>query len=96
MHSVGVMCIEYMSWKSAPSSHPWKALGRSDKRRTGTLRRNDLSGKVRCCLWGPVNGRKVPIGVCDRLHVVDFEGPASHFAADIQVRKENGGEHSGW
>ena len=44
---------------------------------------------------GPVDGSQVPIGFCDRLDVLDLEGPASHFAGDLQIRKELGEEQSG-
>ena len=52
-----------MVLKYSSPSHPWKGLGRGDK--VGKALRkgedeyivvNDLSGAVRCRLWGPVDG----------------------------------------
>ena len=34
----------------------------------------------------------MPIGLCDRIHVVDFEGPAPHFTADVEIYREALGE----
>ena len=90
--------------KYASSSLSWEAPGRGDKvhgvlrKRGGTVtwRINDLSRMARCCLWGPADGGKVPIGLRDRLDVVDAEGAMSHFAEGLQIHQKNGEGQSGW
>ena len=47
---------------------------------------NDPSGVVCYGVRGPVDGRRVPLGLC--------EGSMSHFAADFQIHQENGEEQS--
>ena len=38
----------------------------------------------------------MPIGLCDRLHVVDTEGSMSYFSVDPYIHQETGEEQSGW
>ena len=70
--------------------------GPAEKGGQGTLRFNDRSGMSGFCVWGGVGRRKVSIGLCNRLDVVGFEGPMSHFVVDIQIYRETGEGQSEW
>ena len=63
--------------------------------RESTLRFGVISGMVGCCVWGPVDRGKVPVGLCDRPYVADFEGPAPYLAIGAQVHQEAGGKQPG-
>ena len=45
-------------------------------------------GRKESADWVPVDGRKVPIGLRDRHHVVDIYGSAPCLVMDIQVSPE--------
>ena len=50
----------------------------------------------RMLLAGPIDGRKMPVGLRDWLDAPVLIGPLPYFTADIQVREETGEKQPGW
>ena len=79
--------------KYASPPHPWKAPAWRDKVGKGLRQGGErvhcgatfLVGCSDAAYVGPVDGRKVPTGICDRVGVVDFGGPMPYSATDIQI-----------
>ena len=81
--------------KYASSSRPWETVDGGGRSKDDLRNRG---GEVQCgsmplvgwsdASFEPVDARKVPIGLCDRLNVVDIDGSVLCFAVDIQVYPE--------
>ena len=89
--------------KYASSSRPWKTPGGGGKAKVDLCNRGEkvhsgpmsLAGWSDAAEWGPVDRRGLPIGLCDRLNVVDFVGSVPYFAMDAQVYPEAGQKQLG-
>ena len=52
-------------------------------------------GWTDAALWGPVDGRPVPIGLCGRFGFIGVDWAAPRFAMGIQIRQEAEKKHPG-